>query len=89
LTGITQCLCRKCTDLKSMITNGYASQAEAEVETESDTDSLPDRLLNPKEYEALSQTAPEHRAAKATESQDAVTEEPRRLITVCNYGSIN
>jgi len=34
----------------------HSSEAEAEVESECDTDSLPDRLINPNEYEQLSPT---------------------------------
>ena len=35
----------------------------ADVETESDTESLPDRLINPGEYEPMVPTAEEHTAA--------------------------
>ena len=38
-------------------------QAEVDVETESDTESLPDRLINPEEYEPMVPTAEEHTAA--------------------------
>jgi len=67
------------------LTNRDSSRAEAEVESESDTDSLPDRLINPNKYERLSFTAQEHRVAEPIE---AVNEE-RRLIPVYTYGSIN
>ena len=57
VTGITQCLKRKYTDLKRHRTaNRHTGQAEAEVESGSDTDSLPDRLINPNGYETLSPT---------------------------------
>jgi len=82
VTGITQCLKRKYTALKIHI-----SQADAEVESESDTDSLPDRVINPNEYEPLSHTEQEHRVTEPTESNEAVDEEPRRLIPVYTYGS--
>ena len=61
---------------------------EAEVESESDTDSLPDRLINPNQYELLPHIAPEHRVAEPAENNEAVNEEPRRLITLDTYSSI-
>ena len=84
VTGLTQCLKRKYRNLNGH--NRHLGQAEAQVESESDTDSLPDRLVNPNGYEALSATAPEHGAAEPIE---AVNEDQRRLITVSTYGSIN
>jgi len=60
--------------------NEHIRQAEAEV------DSLPDRLVNPNEYEPLSHPAQEHRVAEPAE---VVIEEQRRLIPVYTYGSIN
>ena len=65
------------------------SEAEADVETESDTGSLPDRLINPGEYEPVLLTTEEHTAAEPTEDKEVVNEEPRRLIPVYTYGSIN
>jgi len=83
VTGITPCLKKKYTDMKRYImANRHSSRAEAEVESESDTDSLPDRLINPNEYERLSFTAQEHRVAEPIEAV-------RRLIPVYTYGSIN
>ena len=66
--------------------NRDSSRAEAEVESEYDTDSLPNRLINPKEYIQLSHTAQEHRVAEPIE---AVSEERRGLIPVYTHGSIN
>ena len=66
-----------------------SSQAEGEVESEYATDSFADRLINPKNYNPLSHIAQEHRVAEATESQEVVNEEPRRLIPVYTYGSVN
>ena len=88
VTGITQCLKKKYTDMKGYtMANRHSSQAEAEVESECDTDSLPDRLINPNKYEQLSHTAQEHRVAEPIE---AVNEERRSLIPhVYTYGSIN
>ena len=87
VTGITQCLKKKYIDLKRRgMANRHLGQAEVEVEPESDTDSLPDRLINPNQYELLPYTAQEHRVA---ENNEVVNEEPRRLITVDTYSSIN
>ena len=60
------------------------SEAEADVEAESDTGSLPDRLINPGEYEPLLPTT-ELTAAGLTEDKEPVNEEPRRLIPVYTY----
>ena len=58
-------------------------------QSESDTGSLPDRLINPGEYEPLQPTTKEHIAAEHTEDNESVNEEARRLISVYTYGSIN
>ena len=63
------------------------SQVGADVEAESDTGSLPDRLINPEEYEPLVPTTEEHTAAELTE--EPVNEGTRRLTPVYTYGSIN
>ena len=65
------------------------SEAEADVEAESDTGSLPDWLINPGEYEPLLPTTEEHTAAELMEDKEPVNEEPRRLTPVYTYGSIN
>ena len=65
------------------------SEAEAEAEAESDIDSLPDRLINPGEYEPVLPTTEEHSTAEPTEDKEPVDEEPRRLTPVYTYGSIN
>ena len=65
------------------------SEAEADVEAESDTGSLPDRLINPGEYEPLLPTTEELTAAELTEEKEQVGEDPRRLTPVYTYGSIN
>ena len=70
--GITHCLKRKYEILKRHI---HASGVGTDAEAESDTDSLPDRLINPERYEPVLPTT-EH------------TEDPRRL-TVYTYGSIS
>ena len=65
------------------------NEAEADVEAESDTDSLPDRLINPVEYEPVLPTTEEHTTAELTKNKEEVNEEPRRLTPVYTYGSIN
>ena len=64
-------------------------EAEADVETESDTGSLPDQLINPGEYEPVLPITEEHTAAELTEDKEPGNEEPRRLIPVYTYGSVN
>ena len=60
-----------------------------DVEAESDTDSLPDRLINPGEYEPVLPTTEEYSTAEPTEDKEPVDEETRRLTLVYTYGSIN
>ena len=67
----------------------YAGEAEADVEAESDTGSLPDRLINPGEYEPVLPATEEHTAAEPTENKEQVNEELRKLIPVYTYGSIS
>ena len=87
---ITQRLKRMYKSLKRCVqATRPTSQAEADVEAESDTGSLPDRLVNPEEYEPLLPTTEEHTAAQHTEDKEQVNEEPRRLIPVYTYSSIN
>ena len=88
--GITQCLKRKHKTLKRYVqATRPTSEAEADVEAQSDTDSLPDRLINPGEYEPLLPTTEEHTTAEHTENKEPNNEEPRRLTPVYTYGSIN
>ena len=87
--GITQCLKRKYRTVKiCVLAATHRGRAEADVEAESDTGSLPDRLINPGEYEPVLQVRREHAAAEPTEDQEQVNEEPRRLTPVYTYGSI-
>ena len=65
------------------------SEAEADVEAESDTGSRPDQLIIPGEYEPVYPTTEEYIAAELTENREQVDEEPRRLTPVYTYGSIN
>ena len=87
--GITQCLKRIYKTFKRCVQAiRPTSEADADVEAESDTGSLPDRLINPGEYEPVLQVRREHAAAEPTEDQEPVNEEPRRLTPVYTYGSI-
>ena len=89
-TGINQCLKRRYKTLKRCVhPTRTTSEAEADVEAESDTGFLPDRLMNPGEYEPVLPTTEEHTAAEFTENKETVKEEPRKLILVYNYGSID
>ena len=69
--GITHSLKRKYEIFKRHI---HASGVGTDAEAESDTDSLPDQLINPERYEQ----------ALPTTEQD-----PRRLTPVYTYGSIS
>ena len=73
--GITQCLKRKYQ--RCMLSTRCLNQ---DVEAEPDTGSLPDRLMNPGEYEPMLPTT-EH-AEHATTNED-----PRRLTPLYTYGS--
>ena len=78
VTGIIRYLKRKCTAL------AIRNQADAEVEP-LDHDLLPDRLINPVEYEP-----PFHTPHATAEPTEGANEAQRRLITpVYTYGSIN
>ena len=76
-TGITQWLKKKFKTLKRCVQSPrHTNEAEADVEAESDTGSLPDRLINPGEYEPVLPTTEEH---EATESNEPANEDPKRL----------
>ena len=61
--GITQCLKRKYRTMKTCVLAAtHRGQAEGDMEAESDTGSLPDRLINPGEYEPVLQVRREHAA---------------------------
>ena len=82
--GITECIKTRYISVERNI-----QSIRADVEAESDTGSLPDRLINPGEYEPVPPTTEEHTAAELTENKEQVNEEPRRLTSVYIYGSIN
>ena len=79
--GITHHLKRKC----AQVTN--VNQAEVEV-MPPDVDSLPDRLINPGEYEPPFHT-PQNKHVTAESTEQLVSEAQRRLTPVYTYGSIN
>ena len=88
--GITQFLKTKYKTLKRCLqATRPNSEAEADVETESDTGSLPDRLINPGEYEPVLPTTKEHTAAESTENKEPDNVEEPRLTPMFTYGSIN
>ena len=74
-----KCVAVWCTALKGCI----IPIRDGEVEIDSDTDSLPDRLMNPGEYEPLSQTA----AVPTGGNNDELN--VRKLIHAYTYSSIN
>ena len=80
VTGIIRYLKSMCAALKTPMTQ----VRDGEIENESDTDSLPDRLINPGEYEPLLQSAQEHIAAEPTGRPNA-----RRQISVYTYSSLS
>ena len=74
---------------RSVQATRHTSEVEEDVEAESDTDSLPDRLINPGVYESVLPTTEEHTTAELTKDKETVNEELRRLIPVYTLGSIN
>ena len=85
--GLTQCLKKNYKTLKLYMLP--ARWSDADVESESDTGSLPDRLVNPQEYEPVLPTRGELTAAESTESNEPANEDQRKLSPVYTYGSIN
>ena len=84
--GITQFMERKYQTLKTYSRSIRCTrQAETDVEAETDTESLPDRLINPEEYEPVLPTMEEHRDPEPTESCN----DSRWLTPVYTYGSFN
>ena len=85
--GITEYLRRKYKLLKRCVQATRCTRY-TDVQPESDTSSLPDRLVNPGDYEPVVPTE-EHVAAEPTGNKDLVDEETRWLTPVYTYGSIN
>ena len=76
-TGITQWSKLKYTDLKEWIASTrQTSQVTENLEATSDIESLPDRLINPAEYEPLLPNTDEHTVGECTDSGVSITEEP-------------
>ena len=86
MTGFAKCLKRNCAIVKRCI---IPICRGGEGEIESDTDSLPDRLINTAEYEPVSQNAQECRAPESAGGNESIREERRRLITVYTYNSLS
>ena len=84
VTGIAQYLKNKC----AAIAIRNVHQADADIEPP-DIGSLPDRLINPEDYEAPFHTPREHTIAEPTEGEELVNEAQRKLIPVYTYGSVN
>ena len=85
MTGIAKYLKRKCAIVKRCI----IPIRDGAKEIESDTDSLPDRLINTVEYEPVSQNAQECRSPESAGGNESISEERRRLITVYTYSSLS
>ena len=84
VTGITQYTKRKCAALKVAIKNLFL--AEKEVMSPMSTSSLPDRLVNPWDYEPPFSTLQGHNIA---EPREGVTDAQGRPIPTYTYGSFN
>ena len=91
ITGLIHCLNRKYTVLKShLIAIRHIFQTQRDREAEFNTDSLPDRMINPGEYDSMLHAPTEHSVAEPTaENKGPVSEEARRITPVYTYGSIN
>ena len=88
--GITECLKTRYKRLKRSVQNiRDTHECEADAEAESDTGSLPDRMMNPGEYEPLLPTIEEHTAAEHTKYKEWDSNDPIRLTPVYTYSSIN
>ena len=79
VTGIVQYLKQKCTAV------AIRNILQAGAEMKSPTGSLPDRLVNPGEYEPPFHTSQQHATAEPTEEEHLINE-TQRLIA---YGTIN
>jgi len=83
--GIPQCLKRKYEHLKRCV-QATRPNSEAEADVEADTDSLPDRLINPERYKSLQPTTKKH---EPTDNNEPADEDPKRQNPVYTYGSIS
>ena len=86
-TGMTMWLKSKYKGLKERILSTIQmSQAN---QSPSDIESLPDRLINPEEYEALLPNTNEHTVGESMDSKVSIFDEPRKLTPVYTYGTTN
>ena len=85
--GLTQCLKKVYKTLKMYLLPTRCT--DTDVESECDTGSLPDRLINPQEYEPVLPTIEERTTTDSTESKGPANEDQRKLSPVYTYGSIN
>ena len=84
VTGITLYLKKKC----AAVASRNVHRVQAEVEPTWDNSSLPDRLINPGEYEPPFYT--QHRDATAEPQEgEMVNDAQKRLYPAYTYGSIN
>ena len=86
--GITEYLQRKYKLLKRCV-QVTKCKSQVDIEADFDAGSLPDRMLNPGDYEPVVPTTEEHVAAVPTQNKDLVDEQTRWLTPVYTYGSIN
>ena len=86
--GITEYLQRKYKLLKRCV-QVTKCKSQVDIEADFDAGSLPDRMLNPGDYEPVVPTTEEHVAAVPTQNKDLVDEQTRWLTPVHTYGSIN
>ena len=84
--SITEYLQRKYKLLKKYVQDTRC-KSQIDVEAESDTGSLPDRLINPEEYEPVILTK-EHVGDESTGNRDLVNEQARWITPVYTYGSV-
>jgi len=85
-TGITHCLKTKYGNLKRCVSaNRHTIQVQADGEAELNTESLPDRITNPGEYDPMLPVVVEHSVAEPNEDKESGA----RLFPVNTYGSIN
>ena len=78
--GFTHSLTKNYTTLKGYILTFQGTrQSETDLQAEFDISTLPDRLINPGEYEPLLPTRQKHTAAEATQSNELDRKDPRKL----------
>jgi len=89
-TGVTLWLKLKYKDFKEWILSTRQTvQAMENVDVTSDVESLPDRLINPEDYEPLLPNANNCTVGESPDSKVSILDEPRRLTPVYTYGSMN